>query len=229
MNQRRPKPTDLQSAPFDQTQAFSLMWWDLQGLNPGRADLQSAALPTELRSHGVRERIRTADLQGHNLTLYQLSYTRHMAPDGGVDPHSLSAAHGFQNRCGHRRASSGIWRSRADSNGRWRSCSPLPFLLATGSHGSGLRARTSSNRVKADHTDHYTSPENGACGGSRTLNPLPAPGLKPDVYASSTTQANMVTPVGLEPNASGLTLEVPKSLISLHFRVPWLRPASYPA
>jgi len=39
----------------------------------------------------------------------------------------------------------------------------------------------------------------------------------------------MVTPVGLEPNASGLTLEVPKSLISLHFRVPWLRPASYPA
>ena len=212
MNQRRPKPTDLQSAPFDQTQAFFLMWWDLQGLNPGRADLQSAALPTELRSHGVRERIRTADLQGHNLTLYQLSYTRHMAPDGGVDPHSLSAAHGVQGRCRSRPTSSGIWRSRADSNGRWRICSPLPSPLATGSHGSGLRARTSSYRVKADHADHYTSPENGACGGSRTLNPFPAPGLKPDVYASSTTQADMVTPAGFEPGISGLRVLRPDRL-----------------
>ena len=26
------------------------MWWPLQASNPGRADLQSAALPTELRS-----------------------------------------------------------------------------------------------------------------------------------------------------------------------------------
>ena len=45
MNQRRPKPTDLQSAPFDRTQAFSHIWWDLQDSNLGRTDLQSIALP----------------------------------------------------------------------------------------------------------------------------------------------------------------------------------------
>ena len=50
LNQRRPKPADLQSAPFDQTQAFSHMWWALQGSNLGRADIQSTALPTELRA-----------------------------------------------------------------------------------------------------------------------------------------------------------------------------------
>ena len=43
--------TDLQSAPFDQALAFSLIWWTLQESNLGRADLQSAALPTELRVH----------------------------------------------------------------------------------------------------------------------------------------------------------------------------------
>ena len=48
LNQRRPKPTDLQSAPFDQTQAFSHIWWALQESDLGRADLQSAALPAEL-------------------------------------------------------------------------------------------------------------------------------------------------------------------------------------
>ena len=69
LNQRRPKPADLQSAPFDQTQAFSHMWWALQESNLGRADLQSAALPTELRTRGVRGRSRTGDLQGHNLAL----------------------------------------------------------------------------------------------------------------------------------------------------------------
>ena len=63
MNQRRPKPTDLQSAPFDQTQAFSHIWWDLQDSNLGRTDLQSIALPTELRSHSVHGRIRTCDLR----------------------------------------------------------------------------------------------------------------------------------------------------------------------
>ena len=69
LNQRRPKPTDLQSAPFDQAQAFSLIWWDLQESDLGRAELQSTALPAELRSRGVRERIRTADLLGHNQAL----------------------------------------------------------------------------------------------------------------------------------------------------------------
>ena len=69
LNQRSLSATDLQSAPFDQTQAFSHMWWALQESNLGRADLQSAALPTELRTHGVRDRSRTGDLQGHNLAL----------------------------------------------------------------------------------------------------------------------------------------------------------------
>ena len=50
MNQRRPKPANLQSAPVDQTQAFSLLWWDLLESNQRRADLQPTALPTELRS-----------------------------------------------------------------------------------------------------------------------------------------------------------------------------------
>ena len=51
LNQRSLAATDLQSAPIDQTLAFSRMWWALQELNLGRADLQSAALPTELRTH----------------------------------------------------------------------------------------------------------------------------------------------------------------------------------
>ena len=70
LNQRSLAATELQSAPFDRTQAFSRMWWDLQGSNLGRADLQPTALPTELRSRGVRDRSRTGDLQGHNLALY---------------------------------------------------------------------------------------------------------------------------------------------------------------
>ena len=49
LNQRRLSPTDLQSAPFDQTQAFSHIWWGLQESDLRRADLQSAALPSELR------------------------------------------------------------------------------------------------------------------------------------------------------------------------------------
>ena len=57
LNQRSLAATDLQSAPFDQTQAFSRIWWDLLGSDQRRADLQPAALPTELRSHGVRGRI----------------------------------------------------------------------------------------------------------------------------------------------------------------------------
>ena len=69
LNQRRPKPANLQSTPFDQTQAFSHIWWALQESDLGRADLQSAALPTELRTRGVRDRSRTGDLQGHNLAL----------------------------------------------------------------------------------------------------------------------------------------------------------------
>ena len=69
LNQRSLAATDLQSAPIDQTLAFSHMWCALQESDLGRADLQSAALPTELRTRGVRDRSRTGDLQGHNLAL----------------------------------------------------------------------------------------------------------------------------------------------------------------
>ena len=55
LNQRRTKPTDLQSAPFDHSGTLPC-WWVLQELNLGRTELQSVALPTELRTHGVRER-----------------------------------------------------------------------------------------------------------------------------------------------------------------------------
>ena len=46
----RVSPADLQSAAFDHS-ATCPYWWDLTELNRGRADLQSAALPTELKSH----------------------------------------------------------------------------------------------------------------------------------------------------------------------------------
>ena len=69
LNQRSLAATDLQPAPIDQTLAFSHMWWALQESDLGRADLQSAALPTELRTRGVRDRTRTDGLQGHNLAL----------------------------------------------------------------------------------------------------------------------------------------------------------------
>ena len=69
LNQRSLAATDLQSAPIDQTLAFSHMWWALQESDLGRADLQSAALPAELRTRGVRDWTRTDGLQGHNLAL----------------------------------------------------------------------------------------------------------------------------------------------------------------
>ena len=71
LNQRSFAVTDLQSAPIDQTLAFSRMWRALKESSPGRADPQSAALPTELRTRGVRGRLfRTGDLQGHTLTIH---------------------------------------------------------------------------------------------------------------------------------------------------------------
>lgn len=70
-NQRRPKPADLQSAPFDHSGILPYaVWWGLQESNLRRTDLRSVALPTELRPHGVRERDRTADLPGHNRMLW---------------------------------------------------------------------------------------------------------------------------------------------------------------
>ena len=49
-----------------------------------------------------------------------------LAQDGGVDPHGISAARGFQGRCQRRLTSSCVWSFRPDSNGRSRICSPLP-------------------------------------------------------------------------------------------------------
>ena len=69
LNQRSLAATELQSAPADQTLALSRMWCALQELDLGRADLQSAALPADLRTRGVRDRTRTDGLQGHNLAL----------------------------------------------------------------------------------------------------------------------------------------------------------------
>ena len=78
MNQRSLSATDLQSAPFDQTLAFSLIWWTLQESNLGRADLQSAALPTELRVRvGCESGLEPPTSGATNRRSDQLSYSHY--------------------------------------------------------------------------------------------------------------------------------------------------------
>lgn len=78
LNQRRPKPTVLRTAPIDQTQAFSRMWWVLQESNLGRADLQSTALPTELRARmGCESGFEPPTFGATNRRSNQLSYSHY--------------------------------------------------------------------------------------------------------------------------------------------------------
>lgn len=78
LNQRSLAATNLQSAPFDQTQAFSRMWWALQGSNLGRADLQPAALPTELRARvGCESGLEPPTFGATNRRSNQLSYSHY--------------------------------------------------------------------------------------------------------------------------------------------------------
>ena len=78
LNQRSLAATNLQSAPFDQTQAFSRMWWALQGSNLGRADLQSTALPTELRARmGCESGFEPPTFGATNRRSNQLSYSHY--------------------------------------------------------------------------------------------------------------------------------------------------------
>ena len=82
LNQRSLAATVLRTAPIDRTLAFSRIWWALRGSNLGRADLQSAALPTELRFHGLRDRDRTGSLRSHNPALCLLSYPQYVRLTG---------------------------------------------------------------------------------------------------------------------------------------------------
>ena len=78
LNQRSLAATNLQSAPFDQTQAFSRMWWALQESNLGRADLQSTALPTELRARvGCESGLEPPTFGATNRRSNQLSYSHY--------------------------------------------------------------------------------------------------------------------------------------------------------
>ena len=72
LNQRSLAATDLQSAPIDQTLAFSLIWWNFQESDPGRADLQSAALPAELKFRNW--------LQGRDLNPHRAAYEAAVLP-----------------------------------------------------------------------------------------------------------------------------------------------------
>ena len=89
LNQRRPQPTILQTAPFDRTQAFSRIWWILRLLNLGRADLQPTALPTELRTHvGCESGFEPPPSGATNRRSDQLSYSHYEWLQGrGLNPH----------------------------------------------------------------------------------------------------------------------------------------------
>ena len=74
-----------------------------------------------------------------------------MAQDGGVDPHSIAAAHGFLDRCRSRPASSCILEVPARFE---RAITDLQSVALTGlamePYGTAPRFRSSSSRVKAE-------------------------------------------------------------------------------
>ena len=49
----------------------------------------------QARENGVTSGTRTHDIQSHNLTLYQLNYSHHMARLEGLEP----PTHGLEGRC----------------------------------------------------------------------------------------------------------------------------------
>ena len=112
-----------------------------------------------------------------------------MAQDGGVDPHSISAAHGFLDRCQRRPTSSCILEVPARVE---RASTDLQSValtsLAMEPSGTAPRFRSPSSRVKAECA--VITPVRYVVREVRVeLTCLSAPGFGPDTYTDSVTRA----------------------------------------
>ena len=94
--------------------SYERIWSAFGDSNSGLPHYKSGVLPTELKTQicGAQSETRTrkhwwAPVPETGVSTVPPSV--HMAPDGGVDPHGLSATHGFQDRCQRRLTSSGIF------------------------------------------------------------------------------------------------------------------------
>ncbi len=88
-----------------------------------------------------------------------------------------------------------VWRPCSESNRGWRGCNPLPSHLATGPKiGTRLFQSSSPPLGSTRGVDNWCSREDSNLHGRYV--PL---GSQPSVSAYSTTRANMVPKVGLEP------------------------------
>ena len=148
-----------------------------------------------------------------------------MAQDGGADPHSIAAAHGFLDRCQRRLTSSCILEVPARFE---RAITDLQSAaltnLAMGPCGTAPRFRSSSSRVKA------------VCAPITPVRQLALPNRSPaervrfgrgrrrlrmcsfcGTFANrgngtEQTSSDVVTPAGLEPGISGLRVLRPGRL-----------------
>ena len=94
--------------------SYERIWSAFGDSNSGLPHYKSGVLPTELKTQtcGAQSETRTRKpwwAPAPETGVSTVPPSVHMAPDGGVDPHGLSATHGFQDRCQRRLTSSGIF------------------------------------------------------------------------------------------------------------------------